>query len=400
MESYGTMEKVVIVGGGGHVGLPLALILADSGFKVVSLDISFQTVATINSGVMPFVENGAADLLTKNLGSQSFYASTNYEEISSADVVIVVIGTPVDEYLNPDPNSVMHALTACIPYLNSDQLVILRSTVFPGVTKRIKNLLVQNNLHLDLTFCPERILEGHALKELRELPQIVGAWDEKSASRASAIFKTLGVKTFHVSPEEAELAKLFTNAWRYIKFAAANQFWLISNEAGLDYSKVRDAIIFDYPRASDLPNAGFSAGPCLLKDTMQLAAFSNNNFNLGHSAMMINEGLPLYVVSKIEERYDLKDLNVGILGAAFKGESDDIRSSLSYKLKKILDFKSKRVLMSDPFVTVDSKLVSQAEILSESDILIIGAPHNAYKNLSTDKPVFDIWNLIGNGNRV
>jgi UDP-N-acetyl-D-mannosaminuronic acid dehydrogenase len=304
------MQKVVIVGGGGHVGLPLALVLADSGFQAVSLDISKEVVDSINSGKMPFAEEGAQAILTKTLGNKSFYATTDHKEISSAEIVIVVIGTPVDEHLNPDPNSVVHAMSACIPYMNSGQLVILRSTVFPGVTERVKNLLAQSDLKPDVTFCPERILEGHALKELHELPQIIGANDEKAASRASAIFETLGVKTIRVTPEEAELAKLFTNVWRYIKFAAANQFWLMSNEAGLDFSKIREAVTFDYPRASDLPNAGFSAGPCLFKDTMQLAAFSNNTFGLGHSAMMVNEGLPLYVVKKIEEKYDLKDLKL------------------------------------------------------------------------------------------
>jgi UDP-N-acetyl-D-mannosaminuronic acid dehydrogenase len=394
------MQKVVIVGGGGHVGLPLALVLADSGFQAVSLDISREVVDSINSGKMPFAEEGAQAMLTKTLGNQSFYATTDHKEISTAEIVIVVIGTPVDEHLNPDPNSVVHAMSACIPYMNSNQLVILRSTVFPGVTERVKNLLGQSDLNPDVTFCPERILEGHALKELHELPQIIGANDEKAASRASAIFETLGVKTIHVTPEEAELAKLFTNVWRYIKFAAANQFWLMSNEAGLDFSKIREAVTFDYPRASDLPNAGFSAGPCLFKDTMQLAAFSNNTFGLGHSAMMVNEGLPLYVVKRIEEKYDLKDLRVGILGAAFKGESDDIRSSLSYKLKKILEFKTKCVVMSDPYVTVDANLVSLDQTLADSDVLIIGAPHKIYKDLVTTKPIIDIWNLLGNGNLI
>lgn len=394
------MQKVVVVGGGGHVGLPLALVLADSGFQAVSLDISKEVVDLINSGKMPFAEDGAQALLTRTLGDKSFSASTDHKEIASAETVIVVIGTPVDEHLNPDPNSVVHAMSACIPYMNSNQLVILRSTVFPGVTERVKNLLAQSDLEPDVTFCPERILEGHALKELHELPQIIGANDEKAASRASAIFETLGVKTIRVTSEEAELAKLFTNVWRYIKFAAANQFWLMSNEAGLDFSKIREAVTFDYPRASDLPNAGFSAGPCLFKDTMQLAAFSNNNFGLGHSAMMVNEGLPLYVVKKIEEKYDLKDLNVGILGAAFKGESDDIRSSLSYKLKKILEFKTKSVLMTDPYVTVDENLVSLDQALADSDVLIIGAPHKIYKDLVTTKPIIDIWNLRGNGNLI
>jgi UDP-N-acetyl-D-mannosaminuronic acid dehydrogenase len=364
------------------------------------LDISEETVSKINSGQMPFAEAGAQELLNKTLANKSFHATTNHEAIATAEIVIIVIGTPVDEHLNPDPNAVVNAVSACIPFMNSSQLVILRSTVFPGVTQRVKGLLADAGLFPEVTFCPERILEGHALKELRELPQIIGADTEEGATRASEVFEKLGVKTILASPAEAELAKLFTNVWRYIKFAAANQFWLMSNEAGLDFSRIRDAVIFDYPRAADLPNAGFSAGPCLFKDTMQLAAFSNNNFGLGHSAMMVNEGLPLYVVSKIEEKHNLKDMKVGILGAAFKGESDDIRSSLSYKLKKILEFKSKSVLMTDPFVTVDSNLVSLERTLAECDILIIGAPHKVYSEILTAKPVVDIWNLLGKGNKI
>ena len=153
--------------------------------------------------------------------------------------MIIVIGTPVDEHLNPDPNAVVNAISACIPFMNSDQLVILRSTVFPGVTQRVKNLLAEGGVFPEVTFCPERILEGHALKELRELPQIIGTTNGEGADRASEVFKKLGVKTMVVSAEEAELAKLFTNVWRYIKFAAANQFWLMSNEAGLDFSRIR-----------------------------------------------------------------------------------------------------------------------------------------------------------------
>lgn len=394
------MQKVVIVGGGGHVGLPLGLVLADSGFESVSLDISAETVEKINQGKMPFAEEGAQKLLSKTLANKSFYASTDHKVIESADVVVIVIGTPVDEHLNPDPNAVVNAVSACIPHMNSNQLIILRSTVFPGVTERVKNLLAASKLFPDITFCPERILEGHALKELRELPQIIGATSESGAKRSSKLFEKLGVKTIVITPEEAELAKLFTNVWRYIKFAAANQFWLMSNEAGLDFSRIREAITFEYPRASDLPNAGFSAGPCLFKDTMQLAAFSNNNFALGHSAMQVNEGLPLYLVSRLEEKFDLKNLTIGVLGAAFKGESDDVRSSLSYKLKKILQFRAKKVLMTDPYVSVDTNLISLEETIEESDILIIGAPHNCYKNLATAKPIVDIWNLLGKGNLI
>jgi UDP-N-acetyl-D-mannosaminuronic acid dehydrogenase len=393
-------KKVVVVGGGGHVGLPLALVLSDSGYEAVSLDISKNTVDLINSGTMPFYEEGAQELLDRSLKAKTFYATTDHESIKTAEIVIVVIGTPVDEHLNPDPNSVVSAISACIPYMNSSQLVVLRSTVFPGVTQRVNDLFKDHGLSPDITFCPERILEGQALKELKKLPQIVGANSPQGTTRATELFHALGVETISVTPEEAELAKLFTNVWRYIKFAAANQFWMMSNEARLDFTRIRQAITFDYPRAADLPNAGFSAGPCLFKDTMQLAAFSNNNFALGHSAMLVNEGLPLYVVSKIEEKYDLKNLTVGILGMAFKGESDDIRSSLAYKLKKILQFKAKNVLTADRFVTVDPKLVSEEDLIEQADIIVIGAPHLKYRELKTQKPVIDIWNIKGSGNSI
>jgi UDP-N-acetyl-D-mannosaminuronic acid dehydrogenase len=392
-------NKVVVVGGGGHVGLPLALVLADCGFRTSALDISSDTVEVINSGRMPFYEDGAQELLNHLLNIKMFEATTDPTVILDANIIVIVIGTPVDEHLNPDPNSVLSALLQCIPYMNSSQLVILRSTIYPGVTNRVINLLQSRGLAVDVAFCPERILEGYALKELKELPQIIGA-EGRAAIRASEVFSALGVKTISVSPEEAELAKLFTNTWRYIKFAAANQFWLMSNEAGLNFSKIREAIVFDYPRASDLPNAGFTAGPCLFKDTMQLAAFSNNNFGLGHAAMLVNEGIPLYLVSKIETQFDLSKTTVGILGMAFKGDSDDIRSSLAYKLKKILQFKSASVLTSDPHVTVDKNLISEEEVLEKSEIIIIGAPHSKYRDLKTQKPVIDIWNLLGRGNLI
>jgi UDP-N-acetyl-D-mannosaminuronic acid dehydrogenase len=130
---------------------------------------------------------------------------------------------------------------------------------------------------------------------------------------------------------------------------------------------------------------------------MQLAAFNNNNFMLGHASMLVNEGLPLYLVSKLADRYELESLTVGILGTAFKAESDDIRSSLAYKLSKILRFKAKAVLRTDPFVTTDADLLPLDEVMDRSDILIIGAPHSAYRSVRTNKPVVDVWNTLGKG---
>jgi UDP-N-acetyl-D-mannosaminuronic acid dehydrogenase len=263
----------------------------------------------------------------------------------------------------------------------------------------VEQLLVNLRLDVDVAFCPERIAEGQAMRELYELPQIVASRSERALERATKLFRNLAHEIVYLEPEEAELAKLFTNTWRYIKFATANQLFMMANDFGLDYERIRAAVTYQYPRASDLPGAGFAAGPCLFKDTMQLAAFNNNNFHLGQASVMINEGLPLYLVARLEQSFDLSDLTVGILGMAFKAESDDIRSSLSYKLKRILRFKAARVLTHDPYVTVDPDLVALDALLTEADLLIIATPHSVYRDFETTKPVIDIWNLREQGVR-
>ncbi|PZS16170.1 MAG: nucleotide sugar dehydrogenase [Pseudonocardiales bacterium] len=391
---------VVVVGGAGHVGLPLAIAFADRGLRVAIYDIDEVAVKTILEGRLPFREDGAQELLRRALAGGTLHATSDAEVVSAGANVVVVVGTPVDEHLNPNPHTVLLALDAFKQHLQSGQLLVLRSTVYPGVTKWVECQLRQDGIEVDVAFCPERIAEGQAMQELFSLPQIVAARTEQVRARAADLFGHLTEVIVELEPEEAELAKLFTNAWRYIKFAAANQFYEMANDHGLDYDRIRSAISQDYPRAADVPGAGFSAGPCLFKDTMQLAAFTDNSFLLGHSAMLVNEGLPLYLVSNLEKKHDLANMTVGILGMAFKGESDDIRSSLAYKLKRILQFRAKQVLTTDPFVTVDENLRPLADVLAQSDLLIIAAPHHQYAELVTDKPVADIWNLLGRGTLV
>jgi UDP-N-acetyl-D-mannosaminuronic acid dehydrogenase len=393
-------RDVVVIGGGGHVGLPLAIALADRGARVAIYDVSEEAVEHVNAARLPFDEPGALPLLERAVAAGRLVASTDPAVVGTAEHVVVVIGTPVDEHLNPNQTAIPKALSGCAPYLRDGQLLVLRSTVFPGVTALVEKMIVGLGVSIEVAFCPERIAEGKAMTELFELPQIVSARSPHAMDRAVKLFSLLTGSIVELSPEEAELAKLFTNVWRYIKFAAANQFYMMANDRGLDFERIREGLSRDYPRAADMPGAGFAAGPCLFKDTMQLAAFNHNNFALGHTAMTINEGLPLYLVHRLEQKHDLTSMTVGILGMAFKGESDDIRSSLSYKLKRILEFKADAVLTADPYVTVDPRLLPQEEVIARSDLLVIATPHPQYRGLVTDKPVADIWNVLGSGVRV
>ncbi len=395
----GFRRDVAVVGGCGHVGLPLGVAFADRGLSVVLYDIDEAAVAAVSSGRALFSEPGIDDLLQGVLG-KTLEVTADASVVGTAETVVVVVGTPIGGHLSPELQVVPRAVESLAPHLVDGQLLVLRSTVYPGVTALVEKLVTRLGRAIDVAFCPERIAEGKALEELRSLPQIVSGRTPWVADRAEKLFRHLTDQVVRLLPEEAELAKLFTNTWRYIKFAIANQCYMIANDFGVDFERVRQALVWDYPRAADFPRAGFAAGPCLLKDTMQLAAFNNNNFVLGHAAMMVNEGLPMYVVSRIEQQYELEELTVGILGMAFKAESDDIRSSLSYKLKRILRFKAREVLCTDPFVRNDLDLVSLEEVLARADLLIVATPHACYAGLETTLPVVDIWGVHAGGVRV
>lgn len=386
---------MVIVGGCGHVGLPLALSLADCGYRVGIDDIDATKVAFVKAGNVPFLENGADALLKKLLAAGRLELASDPSLVESTETVILVIGTPIDEFMNPSVRIFDKVLDDLMPHLKNSTMIVLRSTVFPGTTESVERRLRAAGIYADVVFCPERIAEGHALEELRTLPQLVGASSDQAFEQASRLFERLGVSTVRTTPLEAELAKLLTNTWRYMKFAIANQFFQIAHRAGVDYNNVLDAIRHDYPRAADLPGPGFAAGPCLLKDTMQLSAYTPDHFPMGQAAMQINEGLPNYIVDTLNSRKPLLGRTLGILGMAFKGESDDPRASLAYKLRKLAAFKGAHVLCTDPFIE-DPSFDSLEKVLRNSEIIVIAAPHRVYKKLDlAGRDVVDIWGITG-----
>ncbi len=391
---------IVVVGGCGHVGLPLALSFADAGLRVGVYDIDEAKIEEVKGGRMPFLESGADEMLTRILPTGRLQFSASADIAGRADVVILVIGTPIDEFMNPSVSLFERVVQDLAPELRSEALIVLRSTVYPGTTEYVAEQLATRGSRAEVVFCPERIAEGYALEEIRSLPQLIGAHSDTAFERAAALFGALDVEIIRTTPREAELAKLLTNTWRYMKFAIANQFFQIAHNADIDFGNVLHAVRHNYPRAKDLPGPGFAAGPCLLKDTMQLAAFSTDNFPMGHAAMLVNEGLPAYVIETLDRRRPLRGRTVGILGMAFKAESDDPRTSLSYKLRKLASFRGANVLCTDPYVH-DPSFRTLEEVIRKSDVLIIAAPHNAYRDLELgDREVVDIWGATGTGIRL
>lgn len=381
---------VCVIGGAGHVGLPLSVALAGKGQRVVIYDVNKAAIEEINAGKMPFMENGCEPLLNDTI-NKTLFTSSDIASIGEAKFIIVIIGTPVDEHLNPVHEELLAFFEAITPYLRGDQLLILRSTVYPGTTSRLRRDLRSQVPGIEVCFACERILEGKAMEELYNLPQIIAGEDKDAIAQVSDLFRKLTSEIIVTGCMEAELAKLFTNSWRYIQFATANQFYMIAEQYGADFYQIFNAMVYNYPRAKNFPRPGFAAGPCLFKDTMQLNAFSSNQFSLGQSAMLVNEGLPNFLLQMLKREHDLTEKRVGILGMAFKSESDDRRESLSYKLRKILLIEAKEVLCSDEYVK-DVRFVTSEELVAKSDIVIIGAPHKAYKDLDyKGRLVIDVW---------
>ena len=393
MPTFG--REVCVIGGAGHVGLPLAMTFADVGHRTVIYDINETSVAAIREGKMPFTEAGGPDMLKRVLASGRLEVESTPELLSDCRFLVMVVGTPVDEHLNPTFAGIQRAVDKCMGFLRNGQTLILRSTVFPGITRHVQEHLRSHGLEISLAFCPERVAEGHSLKEFRELPQIISAFDGRTLSAVRELFEPFTKTFIEMPPMEAELCKLMTNAWRYLQFATVNQFYMIATEHGLDFNRILHGCRYKYPRMAGMPGPGLAAGPCLVKDTMQLAAFSQNHFVLGHAAMLINEGLPAHLIGLAKRRIDLSRSTGGILGMAFKAESDDPRDSLSYKLRKLLSLECKQVLCTDPYVP-DATLVGLDSVLEKSDVLFVGTPHQAYRELriGAEKVVIDVWNCL------
>lgn len=383
---------VTVLGGAGHVGLPLALMLAHSGLQVRIHDRNRQVMEQIRQGRLPYIEYDAQPYLDQALAENRLSFSSEMEEFPLNGPIIITIGTPVDEHLNPVHKVVVQCFEDLQPYLSPDRLLILRSTIYPGTTEWLDRHLREKNAPLKIAFCPERVTQGYAVRELLGIPQIVSGTSAEAVEEAAALFGRFAPSIIRSTPREAEFAKLFTNAYRYITFAAVNQFYMIADSAGLDFYRIHDIMTRDYDRLRGFPRAGFTAGPCLFKDTMQLSAYTHNQFSLGHNAMLINEGLVLYLVDNLRARMgELSGKSVGLLGMAFKPEVDDTRTSLSYKMKKILKVHAKAVMTTDPYVTDDPELLPLEQVIEASDFLVLCVPHKRYRSVDFQgKTVVDI----------
>ena len=390
-----TKRNISIIGGAGHIGFPLGLILSSKGFKVSLIDKNKNNIKKINNGEAPFLEENSKKLLTDMIKKKRIYATDQINEISKSKYIIICISTPITNQLNPNLKPFINFFHQLKKKIKKDQIVIIRSSIYPGICEKVYKIIEKKCKNL--SYCPERIVQGKSIVELPKLPQLVSGKSKKAILESGKLFKTICKKIIYTEVIEAELIKLFSNAYRYINFAISNQFYMICQNQNLNFFKIRNIMREGYMRNANIPESGFTAGPCLLKDTMQLSSFYNHRFKLGHAAMSVNEGIPIFIIKKLQKKFDLRKKTVGVLGLTFKAETDDIRDSLSIKLVKLLELKKIKTLQSDEFYK-NKKNISKNDLVKKSDIIILATPHKAYKRLKIkkNKTVVDIWGLIEN----
>ena len=203
---------VCVVGGAGHVGAPLAVLLAETGLRVLVQDLNEETMAKLAAGTMPFLEEGGDELLRRVLPTGRLGFSSNPADIKGIPYVVITIGTPVDEFQNPEIRRVTDCIDDLLPHLSDEQTLILRSTVFPGVTDYLHRHLEKRGRRPRIAFCPERVVQGYAIREMRELPQIVSGTTPAAEDAAAELFSRFAPKIVRMIVMEAEFAKLFANA--------------------------------------------------------------------------------------------------------------------------------------------------------------------------------------------
>lgn len=383
-------RKISIIGGAGHVGFPLGLIFSSKDFSVNLIDNNLTNTKKINSGKSPFLEEGANTLLKKMLKKKRIIATNDLKNVLETKFIIICIGTPIDSNLSPEIKKFLNFFKHLKKYLKKDHQIIIRSSVYPGICEKVYEIIKDKNKNL--SYCPERIVQGKSIKELPNISQLVSGKNNKSIQESANLFKKICKKIIRVKIIEAELIKLFSNAYRYVHFAISNQFYMICRDQNLNFFKIREIMKDGYKRNAHIPMSGFTAGPCLLKDTMQLSSFYNKKFSLGHAAMNVNEDMPKFIYDDLLKNHNLKGKTIGLLGLTFKADCDDIRDSLAMKLLKFLKRKKVKTFYSDEYYSLPGS-ITKKELIKKSDIIIISTPHSAYKKIKITKKkvLVDIW---------
>jgi UDP-N-acetyl-D-mannosaminuronic acid dehydrogenase len=399
----------VAVVGIGRVGLPLALAFANQGLRTVGVDNNAEIVSAVQDGRMPFEEPGADEILARVQGDGSFRVTGDVAEAARAKHIVLTLGTPSFSHIEIDVGQIRSVLDDLLPHLREGHCIVLRSTIAPGTTEFVAGYLEMHRgftvgRDIFVAHVPERIAASRFFAEISTLPCIVGGYGEGSGEVAAEPFQALGAPIVQTTPIEAELAKIWTNILRYTQFALPNRLMMECEQYGANVFEVIELINRDYPRGGmKLP--GMTAGTCLRKDF----TFSEERSpapGMLLAVSRVNESVPLFLVDGLKRRLEngtLRGRKIAVLGLAFKGDTDDERDSLSFKLMRLLERELALVAAHDPHSP--SSTLTLAESVADADAIVLATNHSAWKDPRVLARIADLaapgailadpWNCFG-----
>jgi UDP-N-acetyl-D-mannosaminuronic acid dehydrogenase len=386
-------EAKLAVIGLGYVGLPVACMFAQTGFDVLGVELKSERVEKINSGVSPIEgdEPGLAELLSQVIGQKKLRATSNYADLKDRDVILIDVETPVDDRHIPRYQALQSSIKSLGPVLKSGALVIVESTIAPGTIDNIVRPLLEKtskgqcNEKFFLGNCPERVMPGKLLSNLRTLSRVVGGSTPETAETMIALYKhIIQADLDPVDCVTAELVKTVENAYRDTQIAFANEVALICEAVGSDVWKVRELVNKSPSRQMHLPGAGVG-GHCIPKDPWLLAYGVKGKdvpLRIIPASRMVNDSMPLHIADLVSQALEskgkqLSDSRILVMGYAYLEDSDDIRNSPSAVLVNYLQTVGAEVVIHDPYVPEH-----QGDLLSKAKnchAVVVMVSHSQYR---------------------
>ncbi|MCX6763749.1 MAG: nucleotide sugar dehydrogenase [Candidatus Moranbacteria bacterium] len=386
-------KKTVCVIGLGYVGLPLAVRCVEKNYRVFGLDMDRRKINLINKGISPIEEK----FLEENLPKYKFLATNDKKIIKRADIVLICVPTPVDEQYNPDLRPIIGAASAVANNLKRGALIVLESTVNPGVSEEVVRPIFEKEGYkigqdVFIAHCPERINPGDPKWNVTNIPRVVGSFDKKGLRLAVSFYKSIVDAAIQPmkSIREAEAVKIIENSFRDINIAFVNELAKSFDKLDIDLKDViLGASTKPFAFMPHFPSCGVG-GHCIPVDPYYLierAKKSGFDHKFLRLAREINNSMPEYTVELLQDalnevKIPMNGAKVGVLGIAYKANVDDVRESPAVKIIGLLEKYKTNFLTFDPHILQKSTAKDLKEILQKSDALILVTDHKEFLEIA------------------
>ncbi len=389
-------NKSVSIVGLGYVGLPLALLADKNGYKVMGVDTDTKKIELLNKQISPFVD----EEVSKQLKNSKIEATSDISKVKDSSIIIICVPTPVHENHMPNLEPVKNACKGIAPFVQKGQLIILESTVNPGVSEDVVLPIIEKESGLKcgedfyLAHCPERINPGDEKWNVENINRVVGAFCEEGLSKAVEFYKT--ILTGEIKPmnslKEAEAVKVVENSFRDINIAFVNELAMSFSRLGIDVVNVIEgAATKPFAFMPHFPGCGVG-GHCIPVDPYYLIEYAKKS-GFDHDflalARRINSKMPKFTAKQVmhglnEKKIAINGTKVAVLGLSYKPNIDDCRESPSFEIIKALKGYDADVASFDPFVLDRSTVKSLDDALDGAQAVVIATSHDAFKELTPD----------------